>query len=201
MKNDIIRKVLVTSSEFKKFWKQHGPFRYALTSAEYPPVMIEPEEWIFSDNIISLVKALMQWDERKMKIVHAPFNRKKRNVLKPELLVPWKINNFPIEWECAVCKSFTPVGHLTESVLEIAEAMKVDDSSIFSGSNGDVQRDGAEFDVDEKRIEKAFFASIEKELPTIGYVLLKPDHIRGAVDHAYINDYMEEWVADEKDAF
>jgi len=70
----ILRKSLTTAKDFKEFWKEKGPFKYALTSQDFPPVLLEPEEWIFSNDIKGLLKTLMQFDKQKMKIVKAPFN-------------------------------------------------------------------------------------------------------------------------------
>lgn len=169
----IIRQVLPTVTEFKAFWKKQGPFRYALTSREFPPILLEPEEWVFSDDVISLLKSLMKWDERKMKIVSAPFNRKKQNILKPESLSPWKINNFPGEWEATLCDAFTPVGHLTQAVVPEAENM------------------------DAETAEVAFFKCLEGEINGIGYVLLGPEPSLGNPLTAFVDEYVKEWELDD----
>ncbi|MBF0302979.1 MAG: hypothetical protein HQK73_08060 [Desulfamplus sp.] len=173
MNKKTVRRILITTKDFKAFWKKQGPFKYALTSAEFPPVLLELEEWIFSDNIICLLKELMQWDLRKIAIVAAPFNKNRRDVLKPDTIIPWKIDNFPQEWESAVCETFTPLGYLTEAVKNI-------DSR---GSN----------------IETVFFESLEENITKIGYVLLKPEPSIGNEDAAYITSYIDEWQADEDD--
>ncbi|SMC75750.1 hypothetical protein SAMN02746065_10987 [Desulfocicer vacuolatum DSM 3385] len=170
---EVIGKILPTVTEFKAFWKKQGPFRYALTSREFPPTLLAPEEWLFSDEIIPLLKALMKWDERKMKIVAAPFSRKKQNVLKPETLTPWKINNFPEEWETAVCDAFTPVGHLTQAVVPESDT------------------------VDVKTVEAAFFKCLEGEINDIGYVLLGPEPSLGSPASAFVDDYVKEWESDD----
>ena len=112
------RQILSNSEQFKSFWKQKGPYKYALTSLDFPPVMLHPEEWLFSNNIIALLKELMQFDKRKMKIVQAAFNPENKNILRPDKLIPWKINNFPEEWNFLRCNAFVPEGHLTCAVLE-----------------------------------------------------------------------------------
>ncbi len=164
--------------DFKLFWKKHGPFKFALTSAEFPPVLIKPEEWIFSNSITSLLKELMQWEVRKMKLVKAPFSKKKTNILKPEDLIAWKINNFPKEWEASICNCFTPLGHLTETI-----------NSYIDISNND--------SIEKEDIEKAFFLSLEIEIDTIGYTLLKPDPIISSEEIAFLEDYLREWEDDE----
>ncbi len=189
MKRETIRETLITFREFKRFWKKKGPYKYALTSIEYPPVLLEPEEWLFSDNAVDILKELMRWKERKMKIVPAPFNKNKKNILKPETLSPWKINNFPEEWKGAVCKSFTPVGHLTESVTAGREIIAAGVKSMESAHN----------DLSIKTIENLFFESLEMDIEKIGYILLKPDKLRESGDAAFIMDYLEEWETDEKD--
>ena len=182
MERKTTRRILPLTKDFKAFWKKQGPFRYALTSSEFPPILLEPEEWIFSDNIIWLLKDLMQWDSRDMAIVSAPFNKNKRNMLKPESLIPWKIEHFPQEWEGAVCNTFTQLGYLTESVTKIAL------NYLNSGALGSV---------DICNIETAFFKSLEADINKIGYVLLKPEKLPGNEDVAYISSYLEEWQADE----
>ena len=169
----IIRQSLPTVAEFKVFWKKQGPFKYALTSREFPPILLEPEEWLFSDEIISLLKGVMKWDERKMKVVAAPFNRKKQNILKPESLSPWKINNFPGEWESTVCEAFTPVGHLTQAVVPEAANM------------------------DAETAEAAFFKCLEREINQMGYVLLGPEPSLGDPSAAFVDEYVKEWELDD----
>ncbi|MBF0211322.1 MAG: hypothetical protein HQK68_10605 [Desulfamplus sp.] len=182
-----IRRILPQIKDFKSFWKKQGPFKYALTSSEFPPILLEPEEWIFSDDIILLLKDLMQWDLRGISIVNAPFNRNKKATLKPESLIPWKIENFPQEWEGAGCNTFTPVGYLTESVAAIAsDSVSLDDL-------GEVL-------LNSSTIESAFFKSLEADIDKIGYVLLKPEPMLESGDVAYIKDYLDEWQDDEDDS-
>ncbi len=169
----VIRQILPTVKTFKDFWKNQGPFRHALTSQEYPPILLEPEEWLFSHDIKALLKELMGWDVRKMRIVEAPFNRKKQNVFTPDNLSPWKITHFPEEWEGAVCRAFTPVGHLTLAVVPDASNM------------------------DRTAVEAAFFNCLEKEINTIGYLLLGPDPSQGAASMAFVDEYVREWELDE----
>lgn len=59
--------ILPDSKAFKKFWIHNEPYRYALTSREYPPVLLADEEWIFSNDLTALLKELMQFDQNKMK--------------------------------------------------------------------------------------------------------------------------------------
>lgn len=168
------RAELQTVAAFKTYWKQNGPFRYALTSREYPPVLLAPEEWLFSSSAVSLLKALMQWDERKMRMVPAPFNPRKQNMFRPETLAPWKIHHFPEEWSNAPGRLFTPMGHLTRKVWE------------DSGQ-----------DTDATAVETAFFEALVGEINTMGYVLLSPDPVQGSPDSAFLDTYLDEWAADE----
>lgn len=178
-----IRKILPMLADFKKFWKKHGPFKYALTSSEFPPILLEPEEWIFSNSSIALLKALMQWDKRKMKIVRAPFNRKKKNVLKPEMLSPWKIINFPEEWGGAVCNCFTPMGHLTEHVtsgIDEKQMQLIEDENVAIG-----------------KMESLFFQCMENEIDKIGYDFLRPEPLQDSEGGAFVRTYLDEWEKDE----
>ena len=173
---EVVRQVLPTVKEFKAFWKKMGHFRYALTSREYPPILLAPEEWLFSNDVNLLLKELMQWEKQKMKAVAAPFNPNRKTTLRPENLSAWKINHFPEEWLSAVCDIFTPVGHLTCRVVPHPEE-----------------------ETDAPAVEKAFFACLAHEINHIGYVLLTPDTTAGDTlgRAAHIADYLREWEADE----
>ncbi len=173
----IKREILPSSKQFRQFWKEKGPFKYALTSSQFPPVMLEPEEWIFSDDIQAILKELMQFDKRKMKIVKAPFNPDNKSILRPEILSSWKINNFPEEWDACICDIFIPQGHLTRTVVEkinIPEEM-----------------------IEPKLVEVIFFHCLEDNIDQLGYQLLKP---RGSSKYAAIKTYLSEWEEDEQDA-
>ena len=182
---EVVRQILPNVKDFKAFWKEKGPFRYALTSAEYPPVLLEPEEWIFGRDIADVIKELMQFDQKKMGFVKAPFNPDKKKVLRPENMIPWKIKNFPPEWNHMECRAFVPEGHLTCSVRDQAEEM------IRKGTWPDAEPEEG------GKVEAGFFSLLEEELENMGYVLLKPFQ---NAKSAYIRDYLEEWEEDEKDA-
>lgn len=173
----IQRKSLATAKDFKAFWKEKGPFKYALTSQDFPPVLLEPEEWIFSNDIKGLLKTLMQFDKQKMKIVKAPFNPENKHILRPDQLSQWKINNFPEEWNSCRCDIFVPQGHLTRMVLE---RMKISEEAI-----------------DVKQVEDAFFQCLEARIELLGYLLLKP---RGSSKYAAIKKYLSEWEEDDQEA-
>ncbi|MCK5696483.1 MAG: hypothetical protein KAH62_07845 [Desulfobacula sp.] len=171
------REILYNSREFKAFWEEKGPFKYALTSSDFPPVLLEPEEWIFSNDIEVLLKALMQFDKQKMKIVKAPFNPENKNILRPEKLSPWKINNFPEEWNVCACDIFIPKGHWTRAVLEKIQV--------------------PEEDIDPKQVETAFFQCLETQIEQIGYLLFKS---RRSLKYAAIKKYLVEWEKDDQEA-
>ncbi|WP_413872656.1 hypothetical protein [Desulfobacula sp.] len=173
----IKRKILPNSRQFKEYWKEKGPFKYALTSSQFPPVLLESEEWIFSDDIEATLKELMQFDKQKMKIIKAPFNPKNKSVLRPEALSPWKINNFPEEWDACICDIFVPQGHLTRAVVGIIKV--------------------PEEEIEPELVETAFFQCLEKRIDQLGYLLLKP---KEESKYAAIKAYLSEWEEDEKDA-
>ena len=173
----IKRKILPNSKQFRQFWKEKGPFKYALTSSQFPPVMLEPEEWIFSDDIKAILKELMQFDKRKMGIVKAPFNPDNKSILRPEILSSWKINNFPEEWDACICDLFIPQGHLTRAVVE---RIKMPEEKI-----------------EPKLVEVNFLYCLEDNIDQLGYQLLKP---RGSSKYAAIKTYLSEWEEDEQDA-
>ena len=171
------RQILPNVKDFKEFWKDKGPFKYALTSQEYPPVLLEPEEWIFGNDKVAVLKELMQFSKGKMGFVQAPFNPENRSILRPQDICPWKINHFPEAWNAIVCTAFVPEGHLTSAVTQETSAL---------GLNED--KDG---------VESAFFSLVEKEIETMGYILIVP---KGKSRVASTRYYLEEWEADERDA-
>lgn len=171
------RAILPTSKEFKHFWKNEGPFKYALTSSEFPPVLLEPEEWIFSNDIQALLKALMQFEKRKMKIVKALFKPGNKSILRPEALSSWKINHFPEEWNACICDIFVPEGHLTKAVFDTIGL--------------------PEANLEPKQVEAAFFQCLATQIEQFGYLLFKP---QGTSKYAAIKTYLAEWEEDDQDA-
>ena len=163
--------------DFKRFWKDQGPFRYALTSKEYPPVLLEPEEWIVGDDKISVLKELMQFAGRKLSFAKAPFNPDNKKVLRPDDICAWKIVHFPEEWNAMVCEAFLPEGQLTRAVTDECRAL---------GLKEDVSG-----------IEQGFFSLLEKQLDRMGYVFLSP---RNGGKTAAVAQYLSEWTLDEEDA-
>lgn len=173
----VTRVVLAGSADFKAFWQKNRPFRYALTSSEYPPVLLEAEEWLFSNDVTELLKELMQFRQKRMKFVKTPFNPGNKTVLRPEGLSAWQIINFPEEWNGAVCDVFVPEGHLTRKVVNALP----------------VQRDRD----DAGKIEGAFFSCLGSSIEQLGYILFKP--VQGA-KRAAVQTYLKEWERDESDA-
>ncbi|MCP4671797.1 MAG: hypothetical protein GY857_10890 [Desulfobacula sp.] len=177
MQTFIQREILLNSREFKGFWKEKGPFKFALTSMDFPPVLLEPDEWIFSNDINILLKDLMQFDQRKMKVVQAAFNPENSNILRPDKLIAWKINHFPGEWNALVCDFFVPEGHLTLPVMEMVKNNKKN--------------------ADANTIEAAFFKCLENSIEKMGYLLFKPEN---RSKHAGIKKYLFEWEQDDREA-
>ncbi len=171
----VVRKVLQHAADFKKFWKDEGPFRYALTSSVFPFILLDDEEWLFSEDMEALLKELMQWRQRNMMIIRSPVAEKRKNRLRIDTLSQWQIKNFPGEWSALVSDLFTSVGHLTQKAVR----------GSLSENN--------------KEIERRWFKSLEHEIENLGYTLLKPLPASGA-DTAYVDDYLKEWMRDEADA-
>lgn len=175
---DTIRRILTHASEFKRFWKDQGPFKYALTSNEFPPVLLAPEEWIFGNSLRAVLKELMQFRQNKMAFLNAPFNPANKQILRPENLIPWQISHFPEAWNHMACRAFMPEGHLTVAVTEK-----------LAGAGGG--------EANKETVEAAFFSLLEQDLESMGYLLLKP---KGKSKYAAIRAYLDEWEADETDA-
>ena len=170
----ISRQILTDSSAFKAYWKGEGPFAYALTSSDYPPVLLEPEEWLFSNDLKVLLKELMQYEKRDMKMVRAPFNPKNRSILRPDRLSEWQIRHFPEEWNTFDCDLFIPQGHLT--------------LDLFSRSGHDSSL------MDAQQVADLFFQSLADCLHQLGYLLLAPG--KGS-KYAAVTRYLSEWEKDD----
>jgi hypothetical protein len=174
----VLRQILPHAADFKRFWKDSGPFAFALTSREFPPVLLEPEEWIFGHTAKEVLKELMQFNQKKMTFVRGAFNAKNQAILRPENLIPWKINPFPEEWDHMATDFFIPQGHLTQVVADqIKTASGKEDESL--------------------QVASAFFVLLEKNLDAMGYILLKP---YAGSRYAAIRKYLSEWEDDEADA-
>ncbi|MFU8768288.1 MAG: hypothetical protein ACNA7H_00995 [Desulfotignum sp.] len=174
----VFRQILPHASDFKRFWKEAGPFAFALTSAEFPPVLLEPEEWIFGHTAPDVLMDLMGFAPRKMAFVKTGFNPHNPDILRPGNLIHWKIRHFPEEWDHMKSDFFLPDGHLTRAVAEHIKA---------SPASGD----------EKQQVPAAFFSLLENHLESMGYLLLKP---RGKSRYAAIEKYLSEWEADEADA-
>ncbi|MCF8086527.1 MAG: hypothetical protein K9K63_01310 [Desulfotignum sp.] len=174
----VVRQVLPHVSDFRRFWKQTGPFEFALTSAEFPPVLLGPEEWIFGHTARDVLEALMGFAPGKTKIVRSDFNVKNTRILRPTHLIPWKIQDFPEEWNHVVCDFFVPEGHLTRAVADRMNAVSVPGDDVH-------------------QVAAAFFSLLENHLEAMGYVWLRP---RENARYAAIQAYLSEWEKDEKDA-
>jgi len=166
-----------TSKDFKQFYQDKGPFVYALTSMDFPPVLLAPEEWIFSNDITLLLKELMQFDQHKMKVVQSPFNLENTSILRPDQLSFWKIRHFPEQWDVIDCDLFVPQGHL-----------KLD---LFDRIGEDPEK------MDPQSVEQAFFQELKICLDQMGYLLLSP---KDTSKYAAIHAYLREWEADEQEA-
>ncbi|MCG8689195.1 MAG: hypothetical protein MI892_30265 [Desulfobacterales bacterium] len=177
MSQSCIRQILPNVKDFKRFWKEKGPFKYALTSSEFPPVLLEPEEWIFGNDRQAVLKELMQFNKQKMAVVPAPFNPDNKNILRPDEMCAWKITHFPEEWNVMVCDAFLPEGQLSQAVLDECISLGLAE--------------------DKAGIETSFFTLLEKQLDNIGYIWLKPE---GKSKFAAIRKYLDEWESDEADA-
>jgi hypothetical protein len=183
----IERQILPNAKDFKRFWKERGPFKYALSSNEFPPTLLEPEEWIFGNEVHLVLKELMQFDQKKMVFVQAPFNPKNKRILRPEGLSPWKINHFPEQWNRIVCDLFVPQGHLTCLVMDRAK----------KSENVDLPTQCLEGAPEKQAMEKAFFELLEQGIETMGYLLLKPQETSA---HAAVDTYLSEWEEDDREA-
>ncbi len=187
-----IRKILVHVTDFNKFWKQEGPFEFALTSSGFPPLLLEPEEWLFANDKIALIKGLMQFSQRKMafwprKLQKESQSRTNPSVsFTPEDMIPWRIAPFPEEWNSLECPAFLPQGYLTRDVLKQARILCQETNCVESQILKDISL-----------IERAFFEIVAAHLPQMGYEFLSHDKESGA---ASLGKYLREWEEDELDA-
>jgi len=192
MPEPCVRQILPHVKDFVKFWKETGPFRYALTSNAFPPVLLEAEEWIFGNDIERLLKELMQFDQKKMAFVESPFNPKNKTILRPDDLSPWKITHFPEQWNTVVCDIFVPEGHLTCLVMDKARELEIRNLEKPGSPVGSLKELAGK-----QNIEKAFFNLLEEHLERLGYLLLTP---LGNSKYASTKDYLLEWEEDDREA-
>jgi hypothetical protein len=185
-----VRHHLPRVTDFNRFWKEAGPFKYALTSREFPPILLEEEEWIFGSDIHLVLKELMQPDGKKIGFVHSPFNPKNKNILRPGDLSPWKINNFPEEWDRVESDLFVPRGHLTRLVMDEAERL-----ANLAGPVDNQKDDNPK--VGKQDVEKAYFDLLSERIESMGYHVLKP---LGKSKFASIRRHLSEWEEDEKES-
>ena len=120
------KEIIETVVEFKAFWENYGPFRYALTSNKFPEYILEEEQWFFSNDSSEIFKALFDWQKNKMKVVQAPFKKDAY----PDNIVPYKIANFPESLADYSCSSFNYNGYLTKGVLEKSSSEDVKDVEV-----------------------------------------------------------------------
>ncbi len=190
-----IRKTLPHVKDFKTFWKQRGPFAFALTSSEFPPVLLEPEEWIFANDKVSIIKELMQFSQRKMSLVRTDFQGASSGTLTPEDMICWRIKPFPEPWNSMDCPAFLPQGYLTKAVLEHAAALAGQNLA----SEHDHHTQQSRILEDATLMEEAFFQLVSQSLFQMGYVLLSPGKNRDT-DAQALGKYLQEWEEDEQDA-
>lgn len=56
---------LRTPDEVRVFLRKEGPFQYALEgSTDSKDAFLRPNEWLFGDDLIALLKMFLQWDKR-----------------------------------------------------------------------------------------------------------------------------------------
>ncbi len=182
-----IRKTLPHVKDFKAFWKQRGPFSFALTSSEFPPVLLSPEEWIFGNDKIRVLKELMQFTQRRMALVRTDFQPASSGTLTPEDMIHWRIKPFPEPWDSMDCPAFLPQGYLTKAVLEKALDIAGQTPGKESGTEPGTDHHAWESRIleDSELIENAFFQLVGKERDAHALPLGK---------------YLQEWEEDEQDA-
>lgn len=66
---EVIRRRFGTLSALRTFWDECGPFRYVLEGTD-DDELLPAGEWLFSDDLMSLLKALLQWQTRDVRVSH-----------------------------------------------------------------------------------------------------------------------------------
>ncbi|MCP3926789.1 MAG: hypothetical protein GY714_29870 [Desulfobacterales bacterium] len=161
----IKKEIIQTVAEFKKFWENYGPYKFALTSNKFPEEFLEDEQWIFANESSDIFKTLFDWDKNKMKIVKSPFKKGAY----PENIAPYKIANFPDELIDYNCSSFNYNGYVTKNVLEKSKSD------------------------DPKDVEEGLFKELEETISDLGYDLLKPSHgSKDAYVQEFIKEWLED---------
>ncbi|MFM0649852.1 hypothetical protein PQR14_36520 [Paraburkholderia bryophila] len=65
-KREVIRRILKTGVDFEKFVEQTGRPKFAITASDGPDDVTDlcDGEWLFSDDVHCLIRALLRWEER-----------------------------------------------------------------------------------------------------------------------------------------
>ena len=174
----VVQHIITDSKTFRRFFKDKGPFDFALTCQGYPPILLDDEQWLFGEDPAALIRALIGFDRRKMTLKKTEYNKAKKKVLRPDALSPWQITPFVEEWENLDCDLFLPGGHLT--------------LAFFNRAGLDPDSAGPD------DVLAAFFTCLERELPRLGYLLLSNNP-----KDSWVTDlagYLKEWEEDEADA-
>lgn len=168
MTSKVVRRTLPTVRAFKKFWQHEGPFKYALCSLAFPDPLLEPEEWLFGDNYQDLLKNLLQWDQRGMRLApcsHATGDSSNSG--------GWHIRHLPAALRQWPCKAYTAEGCVSAHVVQAA------------------------VEATPAAIEKVFLRALRDALEQIGYQLLKPEMgLPHAYIETFLKEWQEDEAED-----
>jgi hypothetical protein len=99
----VMRRVLKTYDAFEAFCHEHGGFRYSLSGLYdrnvYPDILLDDDEWLFSDDLIALTKELLQWDQRGVYVVWEEPSEDDYAIGGPDITGSWGAENFPEDAE------------------------------------------------------------------------------------------------------
>lgn len=66
---EVIRRRFCTLAALRTFWEECGPYQYVLEGTD-DDELLPRGEWLFSDDLTALIKALLQWQVRDVRMCH-----------------------------------------------------------------------------------------------------------------------------------
>ncbi len=66
---EIIRRRFSTLAALRTFWEECGPFQYVLEGTD-DDELLSAGEWLFADDLNALLKALLQWQARGVRMCY-----------------------------------------------------------------------------------------------------------------------------------
>ncbi len=99
----IMQRTCKTAAEFLSSWDKFGKPRYAICQAERfgnERPLLEEDAWVFSDDLISMMRVVSQWDKSGAKITHSVH---REDEIFENSWLQWEVKNF---YGCNECDNY-----------------------------------------------------------------------------------------------